>query len=224
MPFIVGEMYHAYTRGVEKRIVFESNKDYQRIQLLLYLCNSKESVNMRSLFKRYKGFPFVKMFEEEREETLVEIIAYALMSNHIHLLLKEKVDGGISRFMLKLMTAYSMYFNAKHERSGPLFTRPFRSKHVDSDEYLRWLFSYILLNPLDIHQENWKEQGLKNKHAAKIFLREYPYSSFFDLARKRPESIILSTDNFDLDTMKDFDDLFRTYEEGAEAINTKENR
>jgi len=221
VPFIVGEMYHAYTRGVEKRIVFESNKDYQRIQLLLYLCNSKESVNMRNLLKRYKGEPFVKMFKEEREETLVEIIAYALMPNHIHLLLKEKVDGGISCFMLKLMTAYSMYFNTKHERSGPLFTRPFRSKHVDSDEYLRWLFSYILLNPLDIHQKNWKEQGLKNKRAAKIFLKEYPYSSFFDLARRRPESIILSTGNFDLDTMKDFDDLFRTYEEKVGIINTK---
>ena len=213
VPFLVGETYHAYTRGVEKRIVFEDRKDYQRMQLLLYLCNSDKSVHMQNLFTKHKGEPLIKMFEEKRSETLVEVIAYTLMPNHIHLLLKEKIEGGISRFMLKLMTAYSMYFNTKNERSGPLFTRPFRSKHVDSDEYLRWLFSYILLNPLDIHQKNWKEQGLKNKRAAEIFLREYPYSSFFDLARNRPESIILSTGNFDLDTMKDFDDLLGTYNE-----------
>ena len=212
-PFLVGETYHAYTRGVEKRIVFEDRKDYQRMQLLLYLCNSDKSVHMQNLFTKHKGEPLIKMFEEKRSETLVEVIAYSLMPNHIHLLLKEKIEGGISRFMLKLMTAYSMYFNTKNERSGPLFTRPFRSKHVDSDEYLRWLFSYILLNPLDIHQKDWEEQGLKNKRVAKIFLREYPYSSFCDLARKRPESIILSTGDFDLDTMKDFDDLLDTYNE-----------
>jgi len=219
-PFLVGETYHAYTRGVEKRIAFEEEKDYQRMQILFYLCNSKESVDMRNLFKKYKGEPFVKIFEEERGETLVDIIAYALIPNHLHLLLKEKIEGGISRFMLKLMTAYSMYFNIKHERSGPLFTRPFRSRHVDSDEYLRWLFSYILLNPLDIHQKNWKEQGLKNKRAAKTFLREYPYGNFCDLARERPESGILSTGDFDLDIMKDFDDLLGTY---VEEINTKGN-
>ena len=155
----------------------------------------------------------VKIFEEKQGETLVDIIAYALMPNHIHLLLKEKIEGGISRFMLKLMTAYSMYFNTKHERSGPLFTRPFRSRHVGSDEYLQWLFAYILLNPLDIHQKNWKEQGLKDKRAAQVFLREYRYGSFSDLARERPESGILSTGDFNLDTMKDFDDLFKACEE-----------
>ena len=166
---------------------------------------------MQNLIKKNKGEPLIKMFEEERSETLVEIIAYSLMSNHIHILLREKIEGGISRFMLKLMTAYSMYFNTKYERSGPLFTRPFRSKHVDSDKYLRWLFSYILLNPLDIHQKDWKEHGLKNKRAAKTFLREYPYGSFFDLARKRIESIILSAEDFDLNALKDFDDLLMEY-------------
>ena len=211
VPFVVGEMYHTYTRGVEKRIVFEDKRDYQRMQLLLYLCNSDKSVHMQNLIKKNKGEPLIKMFEEERSETLVEIIAYSLMSNHIHILLREKIEGGISRFMLKLMTAYSMYFNTKYERSGPLFTRPFRSKHVDSDKYLRWLFSYILLNPLDIHQKDWKEHGLKNKRAAKTFLREYPYGSFFDLARKRIESIILSAEDFDLNALKDFDDLLMEY-------------
>ena len=95
--------------------------------------------------------------------------------------------------MLKLMTAYSMYFNTRCERSRPLFSRPFRSKHVDSDEYFRWLFSYILLNPLDLHQTNWKRDGLSDAPGARQFMRKYRYSSFTELlGDERMESRIIN--------------------------------
>jgi REP element-mobilizing transposase RayT len=207
VPFIVGETYHVYTRGIDKRIVCENTADYERLQLLLCLCNGPEVVNMRNLRSRYKGFPLAEILKnEKREGTLADILCYALMPNHLHLLLREKVPGGISKFMLKLMTAYSMYFNIKYERSGTLFTRPFRSKHIDSDQYLRWVFSYILLNPLSLHQHDW-ESGIRNPHEARNFLQNYPYGSFADLICARPTARILAIDERlqfavgDLDTL-----------------------
>jgi len=193
LPFVVGQSYHIYTRGVEKRVICKSEKDYQRFQLLLFLCNSRLSVRLRDLFDKYQGEPLGKIFNEyEREGVLVDIIAYVLMPNHLHLILHERKKSGISKFMLKLMTAYSMYFNTKNERSGPLFTRPFRSRHIDTDPYMRWIFAYIHTNPLELHQRNWKQSGLTNFDAAKTFLQRYMYSSFPDyFVSNRPSSKIL---------------------------------
>ncbi len=186
VPFVVGEHYHIYTRGVDKMVVCKGESDFGRLQLLLYLCNSTTPVNMRELLSKYKGEPLVKLFEHQRKETLVEIAAYALMPNHLHLLLREKIDDGVSRFMLKLMTAYSMYFNTRYERSGPLFTRPFRSRHIDDDDYLRWLFSYIHGNPVD------------RKHR-----RYTSYVDYFEFAR--PESRLLESSLYSRDEIRAMD-------------------
>lgn len=208
VPFIIKERYHVYTRGIDKRVVFESGHDYDRMQLLLYVCNNVDAVDIRKLQKNYKGLPFVEIIErEERTDTLVHIVAYALMPSHLHLLLQEKVEGGISRFMLKLMTAYSMYFNTKNERSGALFTRPFRSKHVDNDEYFRWALAYILLNPLELHQYDWKGAGVRNIAAARTFMQHYRYSSFSDFVSLRPAAKILNLQSLDEYNLRTFDNL-----------------
>lgn len=195
-PFSIGEIYHLYTRGVEKRIVFKNEHDYVRFLLLLFLCNSGENVHIANLFKKYQGESLLCVFDKEkRGKQVVEILSYVLMPNHIHIVARERVDGGISKFMLKLMTAYSMYFNARYERSGPLFTRPFRSVHIDTNEYFMHVFSYVTLNPLELFQSDWKESGLKNLAGARKFMRGYRYSSYFDyFIEARPQSTILSKD------------------------------
>ena len=132
------------------------------------------------------------------------------MPNHIHLIVHEMRKGGISKFMLKLMTAYSMYFNTKYARSGPLFTRPFRSRHINSDEYFRWVFAYVLLNPLELHQVDWKETGVRNRAEAAQYMQTYPYSSYQDyFAKDRPESRILekSALPIELNEVQTMDDL-----------------
>jgi len=187
---MVGETYHLYTRGVEKRNVFLSTDDWDRFTLLLLACNREEPVRIDNLLRDEQGEPLLKVREGER---LVNILAWTLLPNHIHLIVRERREKGISRFMLKLMTAYSMYFNTKYERSGPLFTRPFRSRHVDSDGYLRWLFAYVALNPLDTFQRNWRGRGLRDKEQARRFLLSYAYSSFPDYAHpSRPQTLILT--------------------------------
>ena len=115
------------------------------------------------------------------------------MPNHFHLILYEHKEGGISKFMGKLLTAYSMYFNTKYERSGPLLTRPFRSEHINNESQYMWIFSYIHLNPISIIDKNWKENGVKNKKEVENFLQNYKYSSYLDfLGKDRPESAILN--------------------------------
>lgn len=149
----------------------------------------------------YGGEPSGALFEQEAGgDTLVDLLAYALMPNHVHMIVREKQEGGISKFMLKLMTAYSMYFNTKHERSGPLFVRPFRAKHIDSDEYFRWIISYVHLNPLDLHETGWKESGFANKDTATTFISSFKYSSYADyFLGARSEGSILSKEALPVD-------------------------
>lgn len=223
-----GEFYHLYTRGVEKRTVFETVPDYERFMLLLLLCNREGGVSFRDIQQKYRGEPSDKVYELEasaKETVLAEIISYVLMPNHLHLVVREKEAGGISKLMLKLMTGYSMYFNTKYGRSGPLFTRPFRSRHVDSDEYFHWLFSYIHLNPLNIFQHDWKEQGLRDKAGASDFLAAYRYSSYPDYfsGEARSESHILARDTrlpFDVAQARKMDDLISSLAEHADAADT----
>jgi len=211
VPFEEECQYHLFTRGVEKRIVFTSEADYRRFMLLLLLCNSEKSVRIADLITSSQGEPLRKALEITKNRVpLVHILAYSLMPNHIHLLVHEMRKGGISKFMLKLMTAYSMYFNTKYTRSGPLFTRPFRSRHVGSDEYFRWVFAYVLLNPLELHQYDWKETGIRNRGAAARYMQTYPYSSFQDyFVGTRPESPIIEKNMLpiELNDVQTMDDL-----------------
>jgi putative transposase len=89
----------------------------------------------------------MELLSLERGDQLVRIGAYCLMPNHFHLLLTEQEEAGISSFMQKLSTGYTMYFNKRNERTGVLFQGKYKSKHADEDRYLKYLISYIHLNP-----------------------------------------------------------------------------
>ena len=118
----------------------------------------------------------------DREDTVVNIIAYILIDNHFHLLLQEKEENGISRFMSRLLTAYSMYINSKYSRTGPLMCRPFRSQHIDSEEYLLWCINYI-------HSNLAKHYNNRSSTTSQI---NYPFSSYKDyIYEDRAESVIL---------------------------------
>ena len=119
------------------------------------------------------------------------------MPNHFHILITEKTNGGISKFMQKLSTAYSMYYNKKYKRIGGLFEGKFKSQHADTDRYLKYLFSYIHLNPIKLIQRDWKENGIKNKKEAINHLNKYIYSSYLDfIGEKRIQNKILNKESF----------------------------
>ena len=78
------------------------------------------------------------------------------------MILKEEKEGGVTDFMQRLLTSYSMSFNKKYKRSGPLLMRPFKSKHINDDKYFDCLFGYVHLNPVKLIDSKWKERGLKD--------------------------------------------------------------
>ena len=92
-----------------------------------------------------------------------------------------------------------MYFNLKYDRTGALFEGKFKSQHIDTDEYLRYIYSYIYLNPVKLvpGEKEWKEGGIKDMQKVRSFLSGYEYSSMPKLVDDRPLfSSIISTNDF----------------------------
>ena len=200
IKFAPEEYFHIYNRGTDKRTIFENKNDYERFLESLYLFNSVEKGVLRLVPKKDR-------FTYDREETIVDIGAYCLMPNHFHLLIRAKVDGGVSSFMGKLQTAYSMYFNKRYGRSGSLFQGPFKAEHVKRDEYLKYLFSYIHLNPIKIIDFRWKEKGINDVFQSEKFLKSYKNSSYLDyITKDRVEAKLLNKKAFPeyFNTKKDF--------------------
>jgi len=203
VKFVPDEYYHLFSRGVEKRKIFLDKKDYDRFLALLYILNQEDHFHVSNfLNKGHKNI--LDLYKQERGQPLVSILAYSLMPNHFHLVVQEIIEGGISTFMMKLLTACSMYFNTKYERSGSLFVHPFRSEHIGDDAYFRYLFAYVHLNCIELFEKGWKENGIKNQKRAKEFLENYRYSSYQDLSllTNRPEARILDMDNLPEDVSR----------------------
>lgn len=164
--FATSEFYHLYNRGTEKRIIFLDDQDYKHFLFLMYICNSEKSITLRNIGELF-----------DRGETIVEIGAFCLMPNHFHILVYEKMENGISTYMRKLLTGYSMYFNKKYKRTGKLYEGVFKSIHADSDNYLKYLYSYIHLNPAKLIDKNWKENNEKDIARLFEYVFSYSYSS-----------------------------------------------
>lgn len=143
----IGEHYHIYNRGVDKRIIFIDKYDIQRFFKSMIEFNVVDPI----------GSLYLNSLLQLRGETpnlgqrLVNIIAYCLNPNHFHLILEQLVDGGISEFMKRLSGGYTGYFNQKHDRSGSLFQGVFKDVHIDSNEYLLHASAYVNLNDR-VHQ------------------------------------------------------------------------
>jgi putative transposase len=197
-PLVNGEFYHIYNRGNSCQQIFFEDEDYSRFIKLLYLCNSKKTLNFREDIVEKK----IDAWDFDREETIVSIGAWVLMPNHFHIYITSPKDGllgenNVSVFMRKLCTAYSKYVNTKYHRTGSLFEGRFKSVHVSNEVQAKYLFSYIHLNPVKLFQKNWKEEGIQNKNKAILFLDKYKWSSYIDyLFENRIENKILDKNNF----------------------------
>lgn len=150
IPLVNQEIYHIFNRGISLQPTFLDKRDYQRLlQTIVYYQNQQPSVKLSR---------FLILSEEERKEIidnnkkaadfLTDIICFCFMPNHLHFLLKQVVDGGISKFMSNVTNSYTRYLNTKRKRNGPLFQGKFKAVRVESDEQLLHLSRYIHLNPL----------------------------------------------------------------------------
>ncbi len=172
IKFVNGEYYHIYNRGVDKRDIFLDGADYFRFILEMKEFNDiTPNYNLR----RFNNVSKMKLCQHEEE--IVNFICYSLMRNHYHFIIKQVKDGGISKFMQKLGTGYTNYFNKRYERSGALFQGTFKAKHISTDEYLLHLSRYIHLNILGVKDKQWISNGVGNKSKAYQFLKKYKWHS-----------------------------------------------
>lgn len=184
--FVNGEIYHIFNRGVEKRNIFQHISDYFRFIFCLYELNDRNLVKMRTRIKQRKERKSTGRTRVIPMEPLVEIIAFCLMPNHYHLVLRQLVDSGISLFMKKLGDGYVGYFNQKYNRKGmgSLFQGRFKAVHVKTDNQLINLICYIFTNPIELLEKDWKEIGVKDPQRAIRYLESYRWSSYLDYIEK----------------------------------------
>ncbi len=180
-----GEIYHIVLRGVADSPVFLNKGDYYRGIFSLFEFNDKQAVLIRDrrrdrLRAKRKGN---KQFSADRK-ILVEILCFCFMPNHIHLLLRQVEDSGITNFMRKFGTGYALYFNKKHNRKGHLFQSKFQAVHIKNDKQLQAVFTYIHANPASIIEPRWKEKGTRFPKKIIDFLTNYKWSSYQDYLGK----------------------------------------
>lgn len=146
VPFVIGEYYHLYNRGIDKRNIFSNQKDLNRFFQSMVEFNTVDPIGSiyENSFNQLGG-------ETSKLEQLVEFVTYCLNPNHYHFIIKQVQDRGIEKFMQRLGTGYTMYFNEKEKRSGSLFQGVFKSIHIDTNEYLLHVSAYVNLNDR-VHQ------------------------------------------------------------------------
>ncbi len=120
-------MYHIVFRGINRQDLFEEEKDYEKL---------------------------IEIIKKVKEVKQFELYAYCLMTNHVHLFLKEKETGDIKKIMHKVLSNYVGWFNYKYDRSGSLIGNRYKSEPIESEEYYLTLIRYIHQNPLKAKMVN----------------------------------------------------------------------
>ena len=207
--FVNGEIYHIVVKGIDENVIFKDIDDHYRGIFSIYEFNNAKQVKIREcrrtrakLKKQIKEVAGVaKEFQKIKEQTcrgrtsasystdsrdkLVEVLAFCVMPNHLHLLLKQLKGGGINKFMVKLGTGYGGYFNRKYSRQGHVFQKQFTAVHIKNEEQLKTVFVYVHTNSISLIEPKWKEIGIKNPEKVIKFLENYKWSSYPDYLGKK---------------------------------------
>lgn len=181
VPLVVGETYHVFNRSIARQPIFLSNYDYQRaLDTLIFYSYS----NLPLRFSHYKRLPesrkndFMDSLRKNNDKQ-VDVMAFCLMPNHVHFLIKEIKEKGISTFMSNFQNSFAKYFNLKTERTGSLFQTMFKAVRIETEEQLIHVVRYIHLNPVTAFI-------LKNVEQLTV----YPWSSFPIYLGKQTSEII----------------------------------
>jgi len=144
VSFGEGEFYHIYNRGVDKRRVFLDKEDFERFLQSMEEFNTLDPIG--SIYENY----FLKKSQPggrtSKRGSLVNFVAYCVNPNHYHFILKQVRKNGVEKFMQRLGTGYTMYFNNKYKRNGVLFQGSFKAVHINSNKHLLHLSAYVNLN------------------------------------------------------------------------------
>ena len=206
--FVNEEIYHVVLRGIDDNLIFKDTNDYYRGIFSIYEFNTTKPITIRArrqarakikkILKETNRDPFSVIDERDK---LVEILAFCFMPNHIHLLMKQLKNNGVTQFMRKFGAGYGGYFNRKYNRKGYVFQNRFSAVHIKNDNQLKTIFIYIHTNPVALREPGWKEKGIKNPKRAIKFLENYKWSSYSDYISKKNLPSVTER-NFILEIMK----------------------
>lgn len=176
IKFIPGSYYHIYNRSNDEKSIFLDKKDYARFLFsILFYQSSVPFYNLgrqASYFVRRSVFNILPdVVRKVITERMVELNSFAIMPNHFHLLVQEKIEKGISSYLQRIQNGYAKYFNTKYVKRGHLFQGAFRAVPVETDEQLLYLSAYIHRNPREL--EKWENKEV-----------DYSWSSYQDLVKQ----------------------------------------
>src|SRR3972149_7409859 len=145
--YVENGYYHIYNRGVEKRRIFEDEQDYAVFLSYLKTYLTPKDINLlqkelseaTDALKRASILRQIKLNNFSGE---IKLLAYCLMPNHFHMLIKQSSSDSIDNFINSLNTRYVMYFNRKYKRIGPLFQGGYKAVLIETDEQLSYLSAY----------------------------------------------------------------------------------
>ncbi|HBC72735.1 hypothetical protein A2379_04260 [Candidatus Amesbacteria bacterium RIFOXYB1_FULL_47_13] len=163
-----GEVYHVFNRGITNQLTFLDTRDYDHLlETCVYYQKLASPVRFSYFIRLSKSLKQEILQRRDKGVSGIEIIAFCLMPNHFHLLVKQLTDQGITDFLRKVTNSYTRYFNTHRRRNGPLFQGRFKAVKIDNGQQLLHVSRYIHLNPYSA--------GIVNKFSD---LENYPYSSF----------------------------------------------
>ena len=147
-PLVTGHVYHVCTKSIAGYGIFRSDSDYRRMLEMMRYYSFEDPPMRFSAYRRLEGRRFLDVSRKLKErEHLVNILAYCIMPTHLHLVLHQMKESGISLYMKNLLNSYTRYFNTRNHRKGPLWQGRFRSVLVKDGDQLLHLTRYIHLNP-----------------------------------------------------------------------------
>jgi putative transposase len=170
--------YHVYARGINRQRIFREPADYEKFLRLFARYLSLEETHNRN------GLSFPNFYNK------LDLLAFCLMPNHFHLLVFQYQQGAMTEFMRSLLTSYSMYFNKKYKRSGPLFESRFKASLISDEAYLEHISRYIHMNPrswrdyeyssLPYYLQQVTDAWLRPERITDLFVTPTQYLNFLD--------------------------------------------
>ncbi len=138
--------YHSYNRGLNKQDIFLDNEDYSVfLSLLKRYLDKQPSKDLKG-----REYPWLRAD--------IELVAFCLMPNHFHLFVYQINENGVQRLLKNVCGTYTIYFNKKYRRIGPLFQDRFKASLINREDYLQHISRYIHLNPHDY--KTWEYSSL----------------------------------------------------------------
>jgi len=191
------EFYHIIKRSIDNRLIFSNPEDCLRAINSLLVFNDKELTPWEHRIFWSKRSPESLASGNYTPKTpLIEIHAFCLMPNHIHLLVRQLIEKGIQIVMQKF-GGFSRYFNKKYKREGTLFQDRYKIVHIEDEVQLKNTFVYIHTNPVALVEPNWKKWEIKNPSKTINFLeKKYRWTSLWDYLGKKNFPQVITRDFF----------------------------